>query len=155
MFLVFSYSRQAMLQLHLSYQQFNCLLMCDLYKIFYGSYSLYFIIVLLNGDRTTVWWKVCVLSGLFSKVLNPVIVYRIGLVEVVVLIKLRNSVSISLIYWLQYLWISAGFHIYLCIHSRCHIPKLASYTGRKITSFWPIFCTGFLSFYHFDKFRCR
>ena len=28
--------RQAMLQLHLSYQQFNCLLRCDLYKRFYG-----------------------------------------------------------------------------------------------------------------------
>ena len=29
--------RQAMLQIHLSYQQFNCLLRCDLYKRFYGS----------------------------------------------------------------------------------------------------------------------
>ena len=29
--------RQAMLQLHLSYQQFYCLLRCDLYKRFYGS----------------------------------------------------------------------------------------------------------------------
>ena len=28
---------QAMLQLHLSYQQFYCLLRCDLYKRFYGS----------------------------------------------------------------------------------------------------------------------
>ena len=29
--------RQAMLQLHLSYQQFYCLLRCDLYERFYGS----------------------------------------------------------------------------------------------------------------------
>ena len=29
--------RQAMLQLHLSYQQFHCLLRCDLYERFYGT----------------------------------------------------------------------------------------------------------------------
>ena len=31
--------RQAMLQLHLSYQQFYCILRCDLYEMFYGRYN--------------------------------------------------------------------------------------------------------------------
>ena len=34
--------RQAMLQLHLSYQQFYCLLRCDLYKGFYGIFQFKF-----------------------------------------------------------------------------------------------------------------
>ena len=38
--------RQAMLQLHLSYQQFYCLLRCGLYKRFYGSSWVYCLLVI-------------------------------------------------------------------------------------------------------------
>ena len=45
--------RQAMLQLHLSYQQFYCLLRCDFYSRFYGNCVVFFVIYVVPDLTAT------------------------------------------------------------------------------------------------------